>query len=137
MPNTYQLPCGFILDVPTLIEVPKLAKESSNLSDLPESPRQPGAANAARELANLATELRGTMTPVVGYLELISDEHHSVPSEQHLRWIATVERRLEAMRELSDQVTRICEVLRESIDGRESVNGRPEAPRRGPSTPAG
>jgi hypothetical protein len=90
-----------------------------------------------RAIAGLAVQIRGTVTPVIGYLELISEEAEAVAdrpdaasAERQLEWIATIERRLEAMRELNDQVSRMCAVLRES------VSDRPAAPPPGPEAPA-
>lgn len=78
--------------------------------------------------------MRGTVTPVVGYLELISQEVNGVASERYLQWISTIERRLDAVRETSDQISRICDVLRRSINDPEgrsrpqaSMPGAPEA----------
>ena len=73
--------------------------------------------------------MRGTVTPVIGYLELISLEGHGPPTDRHLHWIATIERRLEAMRELNDQISRVCDVLRESVSDDEAGSRRaPEVP---------
>jgi hypothetical protein len=85
------------------------------------------------EAAGLAVEIRGTVTPVIGYLELIAEEAHAVAErpdaaspERQLEWVATIERRLEAMRELNDQISRVCAVLRESISDRAAA--RPPSP---------
>jgi hypothetical protein len=88
------------------------------------------AANgAAPDVGDLAVEMRGAVTPVIGYLELMSEEGHTVPPDQHLRWIATIERRLATMQELNDQIARICGVLRDSVNDREAATRRaPEAP---------
>lgn len=81
------------------------------------------------DLADLAERMRSTVTPVVGYLELISQEANGVTPECHLEWISTIERRLDAMRETSDQISRICDVLRQSISDREAATPpAPEAP---------
>jgi hypothetical protein len=81
------------------------------------------------DVGDLAVEMRGAVTPVIGYLELISEEGFSVPTDRHLHWISTIERRLEAMQELNDQIARICAVLRESVNDPEAVTRRaPEAP---------
>jgi len=85
--------------------------------------------DVGRTVADLAEEMRGTVTPVIGYLELISLEGHAPPTDRHLHWIATIERRLEAMRELNDQISRVCDVLRESASDDEAGSRRaPEAP---------
>jgi hypothetical protein len=104
----------------------KLAPKPSTINgtntahDAPEVPRKVG---------DLAVEMRGMMTPVIGYLELISDEGEAVSTDQHLQWIATIERRLGAIQELNDQIARTCAVLRESVD----VDGA--ATRPGPEAP--
>jgi hypothetical protein len=80
------------------------------------------------DLANLAERMRATVTPVVGYLELISQDASGVAPERYLDWISTIERRLDAMRETSDQISRICAVLRDSIkDPQASTPRAPEA----------
>jgi hypothetical protein len=84
-----------------------------------------------REVAGLAVEIRGAVTPVIGYLELISEEGDPASAERHLHWIATIERRMEAMRELNDQVLRVCTVLRDT------VNDRAAMPRPGSEAPEG
>jgi len=85
--------------------------------------------DAEADLADLAERMRGTVTPVVGYLELISQEANGVSPERHREWITTIERRLEAVRETSDQISRVCDVLRQSMDDREASTQRvPEAP---------
>jgi hypothetical protein len=89
-----------------------------------------------REVAGLAVEIRGTVTPVIGYLELISEEGDAVAdrpdaasAERQLEWIATIERRLEAMRELNDQISRVCAILRNSVSDRPAARPpEPEAP---------
>jgi hypothetical protein len=81
------------------------------------------------DLADLAERMRGTVTPVVGYLELISQDRDGLSPERHREWIATIERRLDAVRETSDQISRICDVLTRSMDDREASTPRaPEAP---------
>jgi hypothetical protein len=81
------------------------------------------------ELAGLAEQMRGTVTPIVGYLELISQDVNGLPPQHYLHWISTIERRLEAVRETSDQISRICDVLRQSINDPEASTSRaPEAP---------
>jgi hypothetical protein len=85
--------------------------------------------DVAPELADLAERMRSTVTPVVGYLELISQDANGMSRERHLEWISTIERRLDAMRETSDQISKICDVLRQSISDREASTPRaPEAP---------
>jgi hypothetical protein len=82
-----------------------------------------------RSVADLAEAMRGAVTPVIGYLELMSQEGDAVRSDRHLHWIATIERRLDAMRELNDQILRVCDVLRDSVSGREAASRPgPEAP---------
>lgn len=71
------------------------------------------------------------VTPVIGYLELISQEGRPLSADQHLQWISTIEKRLEAMQELNDQIARTCAILRDSVNGCEA------APPRGPAAPGG
>lgn len=103
-----------------MLAVPKLAAE------LESSPRLEAKPEVAQELAELAERMRATVTPVIGYMELISQDAGTVPSTWHRDWIATIERRLDAMRETSDRIAAICDVLRQSIDDREA--SRPLAP---------
>jgi hypothetical protein len=92
--------------------------------------------DAVRDIAGLAVEIRGTVTPVIGYLELISEDASapengldSASAERQLQWIATIERRLEAMRELNDQIATVCAVLRDLVSDRAAATRRdPEAP---------
>jgi hypothetical protein len=82
----------------------------------------------APELAHLAERMRSTVTPVVGYLELISQDANGTSPQRYLDWISTIERRLDAMRETSDQISRVCDVLRDSINDRPASTPRaPEA----------
>jgi hypothetical protein len=84
-------------------------------------------------VADLAVEMRTAVTPVIGYLELISEGDVSAAPDRHLDWIATIERRLEAIHELNDQIARICVVLKESAsEGVAAINGREAATPRGP-----
>jgi hypothetical protein len=87
-------------------------------------------------VADLAVEMRTAVTPVIGYLELISDGGEAITPDRHLDWIATIERRLEAMRELNDQIARMCAVLKESAGDRDVVVSPGEAATpRGPEAP--
>ena len=80
------------------------------------------------ELADLAERMRGTVTPVVGYLELISQDTRGMSPQHYLEWLSTIERRLHAVRETSDQISKIVDVLRQSINDREAATPRgPEA----------
>jgi hypothetical protein len=82
-----------------------------------------------RDVGDLAVEMRSMVTPVIGYLELISQDGRPISADQHLRWIDTIEKRLEAIGELNNQIARTCAVLRES------VNDSQAAPPRGPEAP--
>jgi hypothetical protein len=64
----------------------------------------------------LAAELRGEVAPVIGYLELIADDGTEALSQQQLQWVATIERRLESLRALSDELTTACAELRRSLN---------------------
>ena len=86
-------------------------------------------AEARQDVGDLAVEMRSMVTPVIGYLELISQEGEPMSADRHLRWIDTIEKRLEALHDLSDQIARTCAILRESVSGREA------GPRRGPEAP--
>jgi hypothetical protein len=79
------------------------------------------------DLAELAERMRGTVTPVLGYLELISQEANGLSRERYLDWITTIERRLDLMRETSDQISQICGVLRDQVN-EASTPRAPEAP---------
>ena len=80
-------------------------------------------------MGDLAVEMRSVVTPVIGYLELISQEDEPMSADRHLRWIETIEKRLEAIQELNDQIARACAILRGSVSAREAVRPRgPEAP---------
>lgn len=95
----------------------------------PSSPRNGSEPDVGGTVGDLAEQMRGTVTPVIGYLELMSLEGHAPPTDRQLHWIATIERRLEAMRELNDQIARVCDVLRDSVSDREAESRRaPEAP---------
>jgi hypothetical protein len=81
------------------------------------------------DVGKLAVEMRTVVTPVIGYLELISQEDEPMSADRHLRWIDTIEKRLEAIQELNDQIARTCAVLRESVNESEAAGRRgPEAP---------
>jgi hypothetical protein len=86
-------------------------------------------AEARHDVGDLAVEMRSMVTPVIGYLELISQDGEPMSADRHLRWIDTIEKRLEAMKELNDQIARTCAILRES------VSDRGAAPPRGPEAP--
>ena len=110
----------------------------ANLAPQPAPPRANGTAPGPRaapepkhDVGNLAVEMRTVVTPVIGYLELISQEDEPMSADRHLRWIDTIEKRLEAIQELNDQIARTCAVLRESVNESEA------APRRGPEAPEG
>ena len=86
-------------------------------------------AEALRDVGDLAVAMRTMVTPVIGYLELISQDGEPMATSRHLRWIDTIENRLAAMRELNDQIARACAILRESVSAREAARPRgPEAP---------
>jgi hypothetical protein len=92
-------------------------------------PATTGSHPDVAQAGDLAERMRSTVTPVIGYLELISQETDAMPTDRHLHWISTIERRLEAMREVSDQISRVCEVLRDSVNDREAASPPgPEAP---------
>jgi hypothetical protein len=94
-----------------------------------QAPLNGTATDVGQQVGDLAVEMRGVVTPVIGYLELISQEDQPIPTDRHLNWITTIERRLAAMQELNDQISSICGVLRESVTDREAAMRRdPEAP---------
>jgi hypothetical protein len=98
--------------------------------DLGPSGRNGSEPDVDRSVADLAEAMRGAVTPVIGYLELISQisqEGQAVPDDRHLEWVATIERRLEAVRELNDQILRVCDVLRDSVSVREPAARRAPA----------
>jgi signal transduction histidine kinase len=57
-----------------------------------------------RPLPVLAEELRTTLTPVLGYLDLMLDAEVERATEQQLQWIGSVERQLYSLRSLSDEL---------------------------------
>jgi hypothetical protein len=86
-------------------------------------------AKGLRDVGDLAVEMRSMVTPVIGYLELISQEVEPMSGDRHLRWLDTIEKRLEAMRELNDEIARTCAILRGSVGDRGAAPPRaPEAP---------
>jgi hypothetical protein len=87
------------------------------------------ASEPKSDVGDLAVEMRTVVTPVIGYLELISQEEAPISSDRHLSWIDTIEKRLEAIQELNDQIARTCAVLRQSVSESEAASPRaPEAP---------
>jgi hypothetical protein len=68
--------------------------------------------------------MRSMVTPVIGYLELISQDGEPLSADRHLRWIDTIEKRLEAIQELNDQIARTCAVLRDSVKESEAASPR-------------
>jgi hypothetical protein len=48
--------------------------------------------------------LRTTLTPVLGYLDLMLDAEVERATEQQLQWIGSVERQLYSLRSLSDEL---------------------------------
>lgn len=69
------------------------------------------------------------VTPVIGYLELISQDDEPMSADRHLGWIDTIEKRLAAIQELNDQIARTCAILRDSVNGCEAASPHgPEAP---------
>jgi hypothetical protein len=85
-------------------------------------------AEVLRDVGDLAVDMRSMVTPVIGYLELISQGVEPMSADRHLRWLDTIEKRLEAMRELNDEIARTCAILRESVVDRGAAPPRaPEA----------
>jgi hypothetical protein len=66
-----------------------------------------------RALAEILTELRSAVTPVLGYLELLAEDAPERPSDEHLRWIGIVEERLASLEAASREVAAACAELRE------------------------
>jgi signal transduction histidine kinase len=58
-------------------------------------------ADGGREVANLAadlnSELRSALTPIIGYLELLAEDSGSSSSRERQRWAMNVERRLQEL----------------------------------------
>jgi hypothetical protein len=109
--------------VANLVQRGSSATTNRTVSDAQDEP-PPG-----RDAGDLAVEMRSMVTPVIGYLELISQDGEPMSADRHLPWIDTIERRLEAIQELNDQIARTCAILRESVNGREAGPPRaPEAP---------
>lgn len=64
-------------------------------------------------LAELAAELRNATAAVTGYLELILEGDPETISESQLRWMGVIERRLEALENLSRELRKLCAELRD------------------------
>jgi hypothetical protein len=71
------------------------------------------AVNGERTLPALMEELRTSVTPVLGYLELLAEDDPDALSEEQLGWIGTVEMRLASVQLLSDELSAVCARLRE------------------------
>jgi signal transduction histidine kinase len=71
------------------------------------------AVNGDRTLSALTEELRTSVTPVLGYLELLAEDDPEALSEEQLGWIGTVEMRLASLQLLSDELSAVCARLRE------------------------
>jgi signal transduction histidine kinase len=71
------------------------------------------AVNGERTLPALMEELRTSVTPVLGYLELLAEDDPDALSEEQLGWIGTVEMRLASLQLLSDELSEVCARLRE------------------------
>src|SRR4051812_23004179 len=79
-----------------VLDTRHVAKLASDPTSVNGTDPAPGATkDVPRDVGDLATEMRRMVTLVIGYLELISDEGVDVPSNRHLKWIDTIERRLE------------------------------------------
>jgi hypothetical protein len=106
-----------------------LAQQQAPLQANGTAPDLRAAPEPKHDVRNLAVEMRTVVTPVIGYLELISQEDEPMSADRHLRWIDTIEKRLGAIQELNDQIARTCAVLRESVIESEAAGRRgPEAP---------
>jgi signal transduction histidine kinase len=80
-----------------------------------------------RPLPILAEELRTTLTPVLGYLDLMLDEDVERATEQQLQWIGSVERQLYSLRSLSDELIEFFGEWRNGSPGSElELERRPE-----------
>ncbi|HEX6117270.1 MAG TPA: hypothetical protein VFY99_09225 [Solirubrobacterales bacterium] len=82
----------------------------------------------ARDPAALATELRTSVTPVVGYLELLAESDGARIPEEQLRWIETIERRLGSIGELREELLAYCSSLR-AVNSTAPASRRPAAER--------
>jgi signal transduction histidine kinase len=60
----------------------------------------------------LTAELRNSMAAAIGYLELILEADRDATSESQLRWVGVIERRLEALEELTRELRALCAELR-------------------------
>jgi hypothetical protein len=78
--------------------------------------------HSARDPGELAIELRTSVTPVIGYLELLAEAGVHL-AEEELRWIATIERRLCAIAELSDELLAMCVRARDQRGSRDRGAG--------------
>ena len=93
------------------------------------APDSRDAPQPTQDAGDLAVEMRSMVTPVIGYLELMSQEDEPMSADRHLRWIDTIERRLEAIHELNGQIARTCAILRDAVRETEAASPRgPAAP---------
>jgi signal transduction histidine kinase len=61
----------------------------------------------------LTAELRNSMAAAIGYLELILEADRDTTSDAQLRWVGVIERRLEALEELTRELRALCAELRD------------------------
>ena len=81
-----------------------------------------------RDLAASAAELRNAVTPIIGYLDLILESGRDALSETQLGWVGVIERRAEALEELTRELRALCAELRDPVV---SLSRSPEARRPG------
>ena len=68
-----------------------------------------------RTPAELAVELRTSVTPVVGYLELLAAGDGARDADEQLRWIETIEWRLGSIGDLSEEMLAFCSRMRDEV----------------------
>jgi hypothetical protein len=69
---------------------------------------------ADRAVSELVMELRNTVTPVMGYLDLLLEAESSPLPEARLQWTRRIEHRLEDLRRVTEELIETCARLRES-----------------------
>jgi signal transduction histidine kinase len=73
----------------------------------------PNSDHRGQDLEVSATELRNTVTPIIGYLDLILESDREALSETQLGWVEVIERRAEVLEGLSRDLRALCAELRD------------------------
>jgi signal transduction histidine kinase len=68
----------------------------------------------ARGLPTLVAELRNALTPTLGYLDLVLQSDQKNRSAAQLQWIDSIERQLQNLQGLSEELIEACSQWRRS-----------------------